>query len=69
MDKVYEFNGAIRLFDRIIAQNYTAQTTAPSVLKARSNIAYRYKRDNGYAKTAKISLTGKFTIIEQKEGM
>lgn len=69
MDNVYEFNGAVRLFDRIIAPNYTAQTTAPSVQKARSNLVYRYKRDNGYAKTAKITLTGKFTIIEQKEGM
>lgn len=69
MNKVYEFNGAVRLFDRIIAPNYTAQTTAPSVQKARSNLVYRYKRDNGYTKTAKITLTGKFTTIEQKEGM
>lgn len=69
MEQVYEFNGAVRLFDRIIAPNFTAQTTASSVQKARSNIVYRYKRDNGYAKTAKISLIGKFTIIEQKEGM
>lgn len=69
MEQVYEFKGAVLLFDRIVASNYTATTTAPSMRKARSNLVYRYKRDNGYAKTAKISLTGKFTIIEQKEGM
>lgn len=69
MEQVYEFKGAVLLFDRIVASNYTATTTAPSMRKARSNLVYRYKRDNGYTKTAKISLTGKFTIIEQKEGM
>lgn len=69
MNQVYEFKGAVLLFDRIVASNYTATTTAASMRKARSNLVYRYKRDNGYAKTAKISLTGKFTIIEQKEGM
>lgn len=69
MNQVYEFKGAVLLFDRIVASNYTATTTAPSMRKARSNITYRCKRDMGYDKNAKISLTGKFTIIEQKEGM
>ena len=68
MDRVYEFKGAVLLFDRIVANNYTATTTAPSVRKARSNIAYRCKRDLGYDKKARISLSGTFTIIEEKEG-
>lgn len=68
MLQVYEFKGAVLLFDRIIVSDYTATTTAPSVRKARSNITYRCKRDLGYDKNAKISLSGTFTIIEEKEG-
>lgn len=67
MDRVYEFKGAVLLFDRIVTSNYTATTTAPSVRKARSNITYRYKRDFGYDKNARLSLSGTFTIKE-KEG-
>lgn len=68
MYRVYEFKGAILLFDRIIASDYTATTTAPSVRKARSNITYRCKKELGYDKNARISLSGAFTIIEEKEG-
>lgn len=68
MNRVYEFKGAVLLFDRIIANNYTATTTAPSVRKARSNITYRCKRDMGYDKNARISLSGTFKIVSEEEG-
>lgn len=60
----YEYSGSVLMFDRIVANNWTASTKATSEKKARSNLAYQYKRDNGLAPHAKITLPGK---IKRKE--
>ena len=44
----YEFVGAVMHFDKCIAYIKHAETIAPSEAKARSNIAYRWKKENGY---------------------
>lgn len=67
MDEIYRYSGAVMLFDKCIANNYNAETTASSIKKARANIMYRYKKENGLAPYAKIVLPGKFSIITDKE--
>lgn len=63
--KVYEYSGPVLMFDKIVAANWTSSTTATSEKKARSNFAYQYKRQNGLANNAKISLAGKIKIKEE----
>ena len=61
---VYEYSGPVLMFDKIVATNWTSGTVATSEKKARSNLVYQYKRENGLANNAKISLTGKIKIKE-----
>ena len=55
----YAYEGPVMNFDRCVANRWKGETTAPSEQKARSNLTYRYKKDNGLAPTAKITLPGK----------
>lgn len=55
----YAFEGVVMMFDRIYASNVRMETTAVSEAKARSNMTYRFKLQNGLSNCAKISLVGK----------
>lgn len=56
--KTYVYKGAVMMFDRIINQYWEAETTATSEKKAKSNLAFRYKKMNGLEPTVKITLPG-----------
>lgn len=62
--KRYSYKGPVYEFDRCIASMWTAETSATSLKKARSNLAYRFKRDNNKMATAKITLPGKLVVVE-----
>lgn len=59
---LYSYNGPVLEFDRIVANNWKAQTYATSEAKARSNLAYRFKKDNGKVPRTKITLPGKIVV-------
>lgn len=61
--KQYSYDGPVMEFDRCIVNRWQATTTAPSERKARSNLAFRFKRDNNKIATAKITLPGKINAI------
>ena len=58
MDHVKEERRLYRYFDRVVAHNYHAQTLASSAAKARSNIAYQYRRKANIADHIPVKLTG-----------
>lgn len=55
----YIYDGPVMEFDTCIDQCWHAVTYAPTEKKALSNLAYRYKKENGRAANAKITLPGK----------
>jgi len=55
----YVYNGPVMLFETCVADRWKAETSAPSESKARSNLAYRYKRETGRTANSKITLPGK----------
>lgn len=59
---LYSYNGPVLEFDKIVANNWSAQTYATSEAKARSNLAYRFKKDNGKVPRTKITLPGKIVL-------
>ena len=59
---LYSYNGPVLEFDRVIANNWQAQTTATSEAKARTNLAYRFKKENGKVPRTKITLPGKIVV-------
>lgn len=61
----YRYDGPIMLFDRCIAHRWAGETYAVSEKRARTNLAFRYKKQylNNTA-TSKIKLPGKLILVE-----
>lgn len=60
---LYAYEGPVMEFDRCVQHCWKAETSAPSEAKARSNLSYRWKKENGRASQAKISLPGKIRLV------
>lgn len=59
----YVYSGPVMEFDRCIMNNFKASTYAVSEQKARSNLAYQFKRQHNKALGTKISLPGKVVQV------
>lgn len=59
---LYSYDGPVLEFDRIVTNHWHAQTTANSEAKARSNLAYQFKKINGKVPKTKITLPGKLVL-------
>ena len=57
--KKYIYEGPGTEFGRIIDNCWHGETMAVSEEKARSNLAYQYKKSHGRSATSKITLPGK----------
>lgn len=62
MDR-YEYNGPVKEFDKVVANNWHAETVASSEKKARSNLAYQFKKAMNKPARSKITLTGKVEVV------
>ena len=60
----YAYKGPVMAFGKLVAENYEAETMAISEKKARSNIAYWYKKEHCKIVGAKITLPGKIVLVE-----
>lgn len=58
----YVYEGPVMEFERCVQHCWKAETTAPSEAKARSNLTYRWKKENGRAAKSKITLPGKIRL-------
>ena len=56
---VYRYSGPVYHYDKLICSYYEAETTAATLAKAKSNIAWRYRNDNGFNTRYQLSLPGK----------
>ena len=56
--KLYQYEGAVLIFDRVVANKFTAQTMAISKQKARSNIAWQFRKAGNVADHIPVTLTG-----------
>ena len=59
----YSYTGPVLHFDTCVMSKWSAETYAPTENKARSNLAYRFKNEFGYASNARIILPGKLIKI------
>lgn len=62
---LYSYDGPVLEFDKIVANHWKGQTCAVSEAKARSNLAFQFKRETGRVPRSKITLPGK--IVEGVE--
>lgn len=54
----YIYNGPVKVFDQIVNEHWYGETMATTPKKAKSNLAYQYKRQHGLATATKIHITG-----------
>lgn len=61
---LYSYRGPVTSFGKIVVQFWYATTYAVSADKARNNLMYRFKQENGFLPGAKkIELPGKIILI------
>ena len=60
--KRYTYLGPVYEYERIAAYRWHGETTAPSIEKARSNLAHQYKKSHGLNVTVPITLPGTFIV-------
>ena len=57
--KLYRYEGAVLIFDRVVAHNFTAETKAVSEAKAKNNIRWQFREAANVAAQIPVTLTGK----------
>lgn len=55
----YRYDGPVMYFEDCVQHRWKASTYATSEAKAKSNLTYRYKKENGLMPNTKITLPGK----------
>lgn len=60
----YSYNGPVMEFDRCIANKWRGETMAVSEKKAKSNLAYQFKKKNNRTAATRISLPGNVELVE-----
>lgn len=60
----YSYNGPVMEFGVCIVNQWSGSTFAISEQKARSNLAYQFKKKHNRVANTKISLPGKVVLVE-----
>lgn len=60
----YIYDGPVMEFDKLVMDHWKGETIAPSEKKARSNLAYRFKKNNSRITGTKITLPGKIKMVD-----
>ena len=63
----YFYNGPVLEFEKVIADQWSSKTYAPSEKKARSNLTYQFKKQFNKAASTKITLPGKIVCLGREE--
>lgn len=58
--KEYTYDGPVYVHGNCYYRRWTVSTTAPSEKKARSNLIYRFKKENNVFMGTQVDLPGKF---------
>ena len=64
---LYGYSGPVMEFDRLIQERWVGQTVAPTPKKAKSNLAYQFKKSNNRLPGSKITLPGSVYIVDMEE--
>lgn len=55
--KSYSYSGPVIMFDRIVSNQWHGTTYAPSIRKARSNLAFQFKKAYGYESNVPVKFS------------
>lgn len=60
----YQYEGPVVMFGVCIMNNWKGETMAVSEAKAKSNLAYQFKRQNNRVAGSHITLPGKIKMVD-----
>lgn len=60
----YIYDGPVLEFDVCVADHWKGETMAPTEKKAKSNLAYQYKKKNNRIASVKVSLPGEVKMVQ-----
>ena len=60
---IYRYQGPVMSYDKCVQENWEGETIAVSERKARNNLAYQWKKRNGYAPSFKVRLPEALIIV------
>lgn len=63
MQKIYIYEGPVLKFGKCIEKQWCSTTYAPTARKAKSNLAYQYKRHHNMLPSSAVTLPGKVKEI------
>ena len=59
----YVYDGPVMEFNTCVADHWRGETVATSESKAKSNLAYQYKKQNNRIAGTRVTLPGKIVIV------
>ena len=59
----YTYNGPVYEFDRLVVDRWSGETYAPTKARARTNLAYQFKKQSNRSPRTKISVPGELIEI------
>lgn len=65
--KIYTYEGPVCIFDKCVMHQWNSSTVAVSESKAKSNLAYQFKKAYGYGIQTKVTLPGILIEKQKKE--
>lgn len=57
------YDGPVMVFETCVANHWKGETMAPTEGKARSNLAYQFKKQNNRIAGSKVTLPGKVKMV------
>ena len=61
----YIYEGPVFVFDNCVATKWRGETYAVTASKAKSNLIYQFKKQNGYSASAKVDLASSNVLPEE----
>lgn len=61
--QLYVYEGIVKEFDNIVSRDWKGSTYAVSEKKAKSNLAYQYKKTHNKVASTKITLPGEVKMV------
>ena len=62
---IYQYDGPVMKFGKCINKRFKGETMALTESKAKTNLAYQFKKKYNMAPEEKITLPGKITLIRE----
>lgn len=60
----YTYDGPVMAFETCVSSRWKASTCAVSENKAKSNLAYQFKKNNNRVPSIRITLPGKLVLVQ-----